>query len=71
MSELAEFILVFHLVCYQSWFPNILLMFFGSNLECPVHWVTRWLIQIVLALSVLHILFLDRVFLSLVICHGI
>mgnify|MGYP006874992887 CR=1 FL=1 len=38
MSGLAEFILVSHLVSFQSWFPNILLILFGlqSWMSCTL-----------------------------------
>ena len=73
MSGLAEFILVSHLVSFQSWFPNILLILFGlqSWMSCILGNKMAHSGSSSSFCKVFHIFFPDRISHSLVIWHGV
>ena len=73
MSGLAEFILVSHLVSFQSWFPNILLILFGlqSWVSCTLDNKMAHSGSSSSFCKVFHIFLLDRISHSLVIWHGV
>ena len=73
MSGLAEFILVSHLVSFQSWFPNILLIFFGlqSWMSCTLGNNMAHSGSSSSFCKVFHIFLPDRISHSLVIWPGV
>ena len=73
MSGLAEFILVSHLVSFQSWFPSILLIYFGfqSWMSCTLGNKMAHSGSSSSFCKVFRIFFPDRISHSLVIWHGV